>query len=176
MGKTPKFRVRTNEAEAAAEVEKKPSRLMPMLLAVVGLAVGAAGASGYFLFLAPPPAPGETGAEKPKKPKGPPAPPEFVDINRLTVPLVAPDGTLSGYMTLDLKFEVAPEDAAFVKARIPMMRHAINEALSRTSVADPKNPLQLDYARGAQVLHEAVNRALGREAVRSVQITTALPI
>lgn len=173
MAKVPKFRVRTNEA--AVEVEKKPSRLMPMLLAVIGLIAGAGGASGYFLFLAPP-ASGEAGAEKPKKPKGPPAPPEFVDINRLTVPLVSPDGSLSGYMTLDLKFEVAPEEAAFVKARIPMMRHAINETLSRTSVADPKNPLQLDYARGAQVLREAVNRALEREAVLSVQITTALPI
>jgi len=154
---------------------KKPSKLVPMLLAVIGLLAGAGGASGYFLFLAPQTS-GDAAAEKPEEPKGPPAPPEFVDINRLTVPLVAPDGTLSGYMNLDLKFEVKPGELEFVKARVPMMRHAINEALSRTTIADPKNPLQLDYAQGAQVLREAVNRALEREAVRSVQITTALPI
>lgn len=152
---------------------RKPSRLVPALLAVVGLALGGGGATAWFLFLGP-----QAGseAEAPARPKGPPAPPVFVDVNRLTIPLVNAEGMLSGHMNLDMKFEVAADDADFVKARIPMMRHAINETLSRTSIADKNNPQLLDYALAQKVLRDAANRALTREAVRTVQINNALPI
>lgn len=175
MAKPPKFKQPEAEAEAAAEAlaVKKPSRLVPVLLAVAGLLLGGGGASAWFLYLAP-----QSGAEgeAPARPKGPPAPPVFIDINRLTIPLVSPEGALSRYMSLDMKFEVSADDVDFVKARIPMMRHAINETLSRTSIADKNNPQLLDYATAQKVLRDAANRALTREAVRSVQITTALPI
>ncbi|HEY4546633.1 MAG TPA: flagellar basal body-associated FliL family protein [Pedomonas sp.] len=174
MGKAPKFKTPDADGDVVVEV-KKPSKLVPVLLAVVGLLLGGGGATAYFLFLAPN-ASDKSEAEAPAEPKGPPAPPEFVEINRLTVPLINPEGSLSGYMNLDLKFEVKVEDVEFVKARIPMMRHAINETLSRTSVADKGNPLLLDYPAAQRVLRDAVNGTLGRDAVRTVQITTALPI
>lgn len=173
MANPPKFRQPGAESEAEALEVKKPSRLVPALLAVVGLALGGGGATAWFLFLGP-----QAGseAEAPAKPKGPPAPPVFVDINRLTIPLVNAEGMLSGHMNLDMKFEVSTDDADFVKARIPMMRHAINETLSRTSIADKNNPLLLSYPTAQKVLRDAANRALGRDAIRTVQITSALPI
>lgn len=176
MGKQPKFRTPGDGAEGDAAVEvKKPSKLVPVLLTVVGLLLGGGGATAYFLFLAPHSA-GKAEAEAPAEPEGPPLPPEFVEVSRLTVPLVNPEGSLSGYMNLELKFEVAAQDAEYVKARIPMVRHAINETLSRTSIADQNNSMLLDYAVAQRVLREAANRALEREVVRTVQITTALPI
>ena len=174
MGKAPKFKQPAAETETEVLEVRKPSRLVPVLLAVIGLLLGGGGASAWFLFLAPQSS--QQAEDGPEEPKGPPVPPEFVDINRLTIALVDPTGHLTGHMSLDLKFEVAVEDLDFVKARIPMMRHSINSTLSTTSIADKNNPMMLDYPLAQRVLRDAVNRALGRDAVRSVQIVRALPI
>lgn len=173
MGKAPKFRERTTETDDEAAAPKKRGWLVPVLMVVVGLLLGGGGATAWFLFLGPQAAHEE---QAPEKPKGPPLPPEFVTINRLTVAMVNPEGMLTGHMSLDLKLEVKAEDLEYVKARIPMMRHSMNETLSGTTIADKNNPLLLDYDAAQSVLRTAANRALAREAVLSVQITNALPI
>ncbi len=174
MGKAPKFRTPPAASDAEVLEVKKPSRLVPVLLAVIGLLLGGGGATAWFLFLAPQSS--QQSADAPEEPDGPPVPPEFVEINRLTVALVDQTGTLTGHMSLDLKFEVGVQDLDFVKARIPMIRHSINATLSETAIADKKNPLMLDYPVAQRVLREAANRALGNSAVLSVQIVRALPI
>ncbi|MGK2285908.1 flagellar basal body-associated FliL family protein [Pedomonas sp. V897] len=160
------------EADAGA-ASRKRSRLIALTLLAAGLIAGGGGASAYFLLTG---GAGAAAALAPEASETPQAPPAFVSLNRLTVPLVAPGGALSGYVNLDLQLEVGEQDADFVKARMPLVRHAINHRLSTTSVADARNPLLLDYDAAETVLRDAANESLGKPVVRTVQITTVLPL
>lgn len=155
---------------------KKPLALMIVLL-LLGLTLGGGGAAGYFLFLAPK---GEHDAEAEaakEKAALEAIPPEFIEIKRMTVPMLDSTGRLTGYMGVDLNFQVAGgPDVEFAKARLPMIRHAINEALSQTAVTVEGKPRVLDYARAEKLLTDSANRALGRDVVISTQIVSALPL
>lgn len=166
---------KSKAADAGVAQPAKKSPLVPILAAVAGIALGGGGAAGYFLTRPPAGANAET---QPAEEKGADADaaPEFVDLSRLTVPMIDPAGKLKGYMNLDLKLEVPASEVEFTKARVPIIRHAINETVSGTSVADPKNPELLDYKRTEKLLMDAVNAALGKQVVQSVQVVAAMPL
>lgn len=184
MSKAPnKAKTEAAAPEGAAPAKKKPP-LVPILLLVGGLVLGGGGATAYFMFLAPKAAaaPGAATAEveeKPEKKGGhgdAPEEPAFVELERLTVPLVDERGKLSTYVTMEVSLEVGPGEDGFVKGRLPIVRAAVNEGFSTAQLAQPGQPRQIDFAKAESLMTELVNKALEKDAVLSTHIISAMPI
>lgn len=162
------------KAETGKAASSSRKRLVVQLVLLVsGILTGMVSAAAYFILTGAYPVPSVASAPAPEEEK---LPPEFVPLNRLTVPLVTPEGGLSGYVNLDLKLEVQGGEEEFVKARLPLVRHAINQTLSQTSVANPSNPLLLDFDVAERVLRDTANESLGKPVILSAKITTVLPL
>jgi flagellar basal body-associated protein FliL len=109
-------------------------KLVPILLAVIGLAVG--GGAGIFLRPAPE-APGPEAAADPHaasaEPAGEEAPPEaqpeYVKLsNQFIVPIVA-DGRVNAMVIMALSVEVKPGSTEAVYAKEPKLRDALLQVL-----------------------------------------------
>lgn len=182
MSKAPD-KAKAEAADGAAPPKKKPP-ILPLLLLVGGLALGGGGASAYFLFLAPKPAAAtdapaavtEEHAEKKGGHGDEAEEPAFVELERLTVPLVDERGKLSTYVTMEVSLEVAPGKDGFVKGRLPIVRAAVNEGFSTAQLARADQPRQIDFAKAERLLAELVNKALESDAVLSAHIISAMPI
>jgi flagellar basal body-associated protein FliL len=143
------------------------------LALLLGLAGGAGGVGYYLTKVAPAKSIAITVAPKPKKE---PEKPSYVEIDRMIVPLLEPNGELNGYLSLDVSMEVPAEHADFVKNRQPLIRHSINELLSTTSLRSAGGTGAIDYPRAAALLRDAANKALGPGMVTRVDILSALPV
>lgn len=195
MSKAPPKAPAKAKTEAAApdsaEAPKKKPPLVPILLLVGGLALGGGGASAYFLMFAPKPAAAtpehaaETGehaaepeehAEKRGGHGDKAEEPSFVELERLTVPLVGENGKLSTYVTMEVSLEVAHGKDGFVKGRMPIIRAAVNEGFSVAKLASPHEPRQIDFAKAERLMAELANKALEEESILSAHIISAMPI
>lgn len=172
MAKTKAAPETSEDSDAAPAKPKKPMGLLIGLL-VAGLALGGGGASAYFMFLAPPPGEKSAEAEEPAKPE---VPPVFINVDRMTVPMLDDQKRLVRYVSVNLTLAVDPEQEDFVKPRLPMVRHGINQALSTRAVSQKDNDNLLDYDRAEAAFREGANEALGKAAILSVKITSAMPI
>lgn len=173
MAKKPgKTAAKPAEAKEVPTEKKGKSTFLLIGLLVLGFVLGGAGSAFYFLNIKANAATDQK-AEKELEEK---EPPEFVKIDRMTVPLIDPGGRLNGYLSLDLSFEIAKADAEFVKFRLPIVRHVINETFSTTPITLDAKKQALDYPLVQGLLRNAGNKALGKPAIRSVQIVGALPI
>lgn len=162
------------KAEAPAPAKKS---MLPLILLAAGLALGGGGASAYFLLLAPKPAAAVAAKEDSHAKKAEEGQPEFTKLERLMVPLVASDGKLTTYVSLDSALETAnKDDSLYLKARLPVVRAAINEAFSARSYARSDNPRMVDLAQAERALAEAANKALDKPVVRAAHVTSATPI
>ncbi len=99
-------------------------RLLPFLLALLGLAAGAA--AGYFLRPAPEPA---TGEATEAAARDAPAAGDFVRLNnQFIVPLIEGE-RIAGMVVLTLSIEVAPGSSERVFANEPRLRDALLRTL-----------------------------------------------
>jgi flagellar protein FliL len=160
--------------DGAAKSGKGKMLLFAGVALVLGLGFGGGGAAFYFMKMVPP-ADAHAQAAK-KEEEDSQAPPIYVEIDRLTVPLLEPDGTINGFLSLDMTLEVKEKNADFVKNRQPMIRHAINELLSTTSIRAPGKSASIDYPKAGQLLKDAANKALGEPMIERVDIVSALPV
>lgn len=133
-------------------------KLLPILMALVGLAAGA----GAGVMLRPPP-PDAPDAEQ-KAPVAPATLPEYVRLsNQFVVPVVE-GGRVSAMVILSLSLEVRPGSTEGVFAREPKLRDAILQVLFdhanaggfRGAFTDGSNLVIL-----RQALREAATRVLG---------------
>jgi flagellar FliL protein len=162
------------QADAApAKSGKGKAMLFAGIALVLGLGLGGGGAAFYFISMAPP---ASAQKEEAKKEEVEPTTPIYVEIDRLTVPLLERDGTINGFLSLDMTLEVKEKNADFVKNRQPVIRHAINELLSTTSIRAEGKSASIDYPRASRLLKEAANKALGEPVVERVDIVSALPV
>ena len=99
----------------------------------------------------------------------------YVAVQRMTLPVVDRDGQLQSYMTVDFALEVPAEKRAFVRQRVPEVRHAVNLAAWKTRVVATDGG-GLDIAETRAMLLAASRRALGANAVREVRVLTAVPV
>lgn len=134
------------------------------LTIVIGIAVGGGAAFGTSFLLQRP------AAEAPVD-----ASPTFVPTGRILAPLVFPDGRLAGYVNIEAQLQVAPERAAFVTDRLPLLLHAVNMRTFRTPMASGPDGMLPDLVQFRRVLTTACAEAFGPGAVKIVAITQAAP-
>ncbi|WP_298675633.1 hypothetical protein [uncultured Sphingomonas sp.] len=137
---------------------KKP--LLALLLTVAGLGLG--GGAGYATQLLLSPA---REAENPV----------FVPVERLLAPLVDREGRLTGYTRFEIALEVPQAREAFVRARLPLLLHAVNLRTFRTPLASGRDGQLPNIDMIRRVVASAAPEAFGRGVVRRVTITQAVP-
>jgi flagellar basal body-associated protein FliL len=159
------------ETEGAPPPKSKKGLFIALGLALAGLLLGGGGASAYFLLLHP----ADKAAVKEAAEEIVKAPPEYVEIDRMLVSLLDQDGKLLTYLSLDLTLEVEAKDLDYVNNRLPLVRHAVNEAFSMMPMA-AKNKGSLDFEKASKTILKLSNEALGQPAVVRVDIVNALPM
>lgn len=143
---------------------KKILFLLVILLAGLGLGGGAAYAT--VMLLGPKAAAGAAHDE---------VEPSFVDAGKVLAPLVFADGRLSGYVEFQVQLEVPADKAEFVKARMPLLLHAINMRTYRTPMAAGPDGLIPDLETFRKVVLQAGPEAFGAGVLRKVAVTQANP-
>lgn len=142
--------------------------LMPVLLLIAGLGVGGGAAFATSLLIGPKPA-------EPLAAKAQPADRHFVEGGKLLVPLALADGRLAGYVSIEFALEVPEEKAEYVRARLPLLLHAINMRTWRTPLSAGPDGLLLDVNGFRKLVQAATPEAFGKNTVRSVAVTAAVP-
>lgn len=146
---------------------KRP--LVLILAGVAGLGVGGGAAFGVARVV--------PGVDKPAaaKPGAEPADTEFVTTGSVITPLVFPDARFAGYVGIEAQLEVAPDAAEAVRARMPLLLHAINLRTFRTPMAAGPDGQMPDLEVYRRIVQDAAPRIFGAGVVRRVAITQARP-
>ncbi len=139
--------------------------IIAVLVATAGAGVGGGAAWGVGRFQHDP---------RPV-PRPLPAPPVFVRAGTVLAPLVFPDGRLAGYVNFEVELEVAADRAEFVRARLPLLLHAINMRTYRTPMTSGADGLIPDLGVFRTVLMAAAAEAFGPAMVRRAAIVQAVP-
>lgn len=146
--------------------------LFLVALPIAGLGVGAGAAFATSLLLAPAatPAPAESDAEAPVPDK-----PSFVSTGKILAPLVGADGRLSGYEAFEVELKVAGDQVTSVKAKLPLLLHAINMRTYRTPMASGPDGLLPNIETFRVVVEQSAAEAFGKDVVKRAAITSATP-
>lgn len=139
------------------------------LLLVAGLGIGSGSAFGtaFLLKSADPPAKAATPA--------PPEAPNFVPTGLILSPLVSPTGRLAGYVQFEAMLQTAPDQAEFVKARLPLLMHAINMRTYRTPMTSGPDGLLPNLETFRALVMASAAEAFGPGLVKRVAIQKAIP-
>lgn len=138
--------------------------LLYLVLLILGVGVGGGAAVGTLRVLGPPP---------PKVAVEPVM--GFVPAQKISAPLVLPDGRLAGYVSFDLSLEVPEDQVAAVTAKLPLLLHAINMRTFRTPLAAGPDGMLPDIEGLRRVIQASAPEALGKGVVKRVAITRAEP-
>lgn len=99
----------------------------------------------------------------------------FVPAGSILTPLVFPDGSLAGYASIDVQFEVPASEGERVKQRLPLLLHAVNLQTYRTPLAAGPDGSLPDLERFRTLVAGAAGQVFGRGTVRRLAITQARP-
>jgi hypothetical protein len=140
--------------------------VLAALVVVAGLAVGGGAAFGTGLILGAP----RGGAQA-----EPAASPTFVPTGKILAPLVFPGGRLAGYVNFEAQFEVPEDKVEFVRARLPLLLHAVNMRTFHTPMTSGPDGMLPDLAAFRIILMAAATESFGPGVVRRAAITQATP-
>jgi hypothetical protein len=141
--------------------------ILAAIVVVAGIVVGGGSAFGTgLIFVAP-----QVNTGKPI----PPAPSTFVATGKILAPLVFPGGRLAGYVSFEVQFEVPEDRIEFVRARLPLLLHAVNMRTYRTPMTSGPDGMLPDLAVFRAVLMSAAAETFGPGVVRRAAITQATP-
>ena len=153
--------------------QEVPVNKIVLLLAatVLGAAGGGSGAFAVATWLVP-----QAGPAKVSAPTADPAA-KAVTLPEFTVnaPLVFADGRLAGYATFKVQLTVGEDRQQDVTDNMPMLLNGINMRTYQRPMARLPDGLIPDLAILRAVIREAASEAFGKDAVRDVLITEALP-
>lgn len=147
-----------------------------IVLLLAATVLGAAGGGGGAFAVATLLTPSQAGPAKPAAPAADPAAkpvtlPEFT----VNAPLVFTDGRLAGYATFKVQLTVGEDRQQDVGDNMPMLLNGINMRTYQRPMARLPDGLIPDLAILRAVIREAATEAFGKDAVRDVLITEALP-
>lgn len=98
----------------------------------------------------------------------------YVPLERMTLPVMGASGP-QGYVVVAFTLEVPRTRRAWVRDRVPEVRHAVNTAAWQSGlVAENADRLDIEAMRAALLV--AARSALGPSNVRQVRILTAVPV
>lgn len=149
---------------------KKILFLIVVLLAGIGTGGGAAYATVQLFGLGARPA-AQAAAPAPEKT----VPTQFVPTGKILAPLVFGDGRLAGYVSFEVQIEVEEGQADFIKARLPLLLHAINMRTYRTPMAAGPDGMLPNLETFRKVVMAAAAEAFGPKVVRKAAVTSATP-
>jgi hypothetical protein len=142
--------------------------LFLLVTLLLGLGVGGGAAYATMLLVGPKAAnAGSTDADATRA---------FVPVDKVLAPLVFADGRLSGYVQFQLSLEVPQDQADFVKARLPLLLHAINMRTYRTPLAAGPDGMLPNIDEFRKVVEAAAPEAFGSHLVKKVAVTQATPV
>lgn len=144
----------------------KRALLIPIAL-VGGLALGGGAAFGVSLVV-PAAGPAEAPAAEAIET-------EFVTTGSVLTPLVFADGRFAGYVAIEAQLEVPIPEAEAVRARMPLLLHAINMQTFRTPMATGPDGQIPDLEAYRRLVLKAAPKAFGAGVVRRAAITQARP-
>lgn len=139
--------------------------LIPIVLLILGVAVGGAAAFGTALL---------TGARTARAEQGS-ADTSFVPTGQILAPMVFPDGRLAGYVNFEAQLEVPQDRADLVKQRLPVLLNAVNMRTYRTPMTSGRDGLVPGVEAFRRVLRAAAVETYGRATIRKVAVTQATP-
>ena len=135
---------------------------------VAGLIAGSGGGAAV-AFLVP-----ARGGEKPREAVST-GDSGFESLGPLLVPLIYADGKFTGYVRIEAQLEVGAEDTEGVKARMPLVIHAVNvRAYTKPLAGGPDGRLP-DAAAFRAIVADEAGKVLGKGVVRSVALTSIAP-
>ncbi|MEM6680809.1 MAG: hypothetical protein AAF607_01055 [Pseudomonadota bacterium] len=165
------------EEVQTAPVPAKQSKLPIIIMLFAGLFLGGGGATAYFLFAAPKPELAETQQSEEEKKKQDLAAlkPRFVNVDRISAPLISADNVIVGHVSMYVLLQVDTEDDRdWVRDRLPMVRHAINLGVAKVGVNYKETPFTVDYDATAERIVAAVNDYLHTDRVLAAHIKEAV--
>jgi hypothetical protein len=142
--------------------------VLAVIIVVAGIAVGSGAAFGTGLVLGKQHSGAAAKAEVA-------APPTFVPTGKILAPLVFPGGRLAGYVSIEAQFEVPEDKVEFVRARLPLLLHAVNMRTYRTPMTSGPDGMLPDLAVFRTVLMAAAGETFGPGVVSRAAITQATP-
>lgn len=101
---------------------------------------------------------------------------EFVETGAMMAPLVFPDGRLSGYVSFEVQLEVPQGEGDAVKAKLPLLLHAVNLRTYRTPLASGRDGLIPGLDSFRRVVMDAARETYGSDMVRRAVVTQASPV
>lgn len=140
---------------------------------VVGLGVGGGGAYLYFMDGQNNAPDAEFEAEVAAEPEEPDDP-QYVEIKRLTGPLISETGGVLGYVFLDVSLEVnGTDDQEYLSGRRAILQDAFLKEMSANPMSRPGQPGVIDYEGLQERFRRVGNGALNNQMIRRVLITRA---
>ncbi len=98
----------------------------------------------------------------------------YIPVQRMTLPVMGAGGP-QGYVVVEFTLEVPRARRAWVRDRVPEVRHAVNAAAWRSDLAAASGDrFDIDGIRAALLV--AAQSALGPENIRQIRILTAVPV
>lgn len=98
-----------------------------------------------------------------------------IEVGRMLLPLVDPNGDLVGYLAVEAKLEVAASDEATAKERLPLLQHEINMQSWHAGISAGPDHMLLDTKGVERLYVGASNAAFGDRIVRRVLLTNVSP-
>jgi flagellar protein FliL len=157
----------SDDSEESAPSGGKKKLIIIIAAAALVLIVGGGGGAYFFLGRSEPVE--EPVVEEPALPVE--AKPILVLVRKVVAP-VAENGSVTGYVYLDLNVEVADEETAQkLKDEMPVLRDAFARDLYSNSIADPNAPGRADVSAIQARLLEAARKVFGADAIRQMYVS-----
>ena len=153
-------------------VQPKKSGLMKRAgVVIAGLFVGSVAAAGvqYSVGATVPAALAKERADRPQAM-------EYVDLGKVTVPVVDSDGDLVRYVTINASLEVPKGAGDATKSKLPVVLHEINMATWKSALSSGPDGELVDTNAVERIFESAAKQVYGKDVpVNRVLLTSTVP-
>jgi hypothetical protein len=158
---------------AKSEKAEKPKKQLGKKAAKLfaGLLVGCSGAVGV-QYVVGAMVPAKLAEERAKAP----VPMEYVEVGKVTLPLVDEQGDLVSYVKVEASLEVPEGEGEAAKLKLPVVLHEINMVTWRSALSKGSDGRLVDTKAVEKIFVGAAKQVYGKDLdVKRVLVTSAIP-